>query len=294
MIRAFSNILFPSSPTASPSAGFSSRPQRASPITTPPQSPVQDSSVEKLWTCQWPTQAQVQARSDGWETIDTVQSATLSAAPDNCQFVFDDEEAWINVNSSDSDIEQVEPGVEEDRHGNAVPTEQVTEQTNARSQQQRSSDAQPRREDEQDVDKKVRGQRSHQKKLSTQAKQERDEVRPKMQNGKQEMEARLHEELRSIGERAKAEAMKLEQHQQQSRVQNQVNNSSNRSHDHAVDKEEQETARKIMEHADRSAADRVSKCKQESAQQPPQWLVKKQKPNAPCACGSGKKFKKCW
>ena len=274
MIRAFSNILFPSSPTASPSAGFNSRPLKASPITTPPQSPVQDSYVEKLWICQWPTQAQVQARSDGWEAIDTVQSATSSAAPNNCQFVFDDEDAWININSSDSDIEQAEPGAaEEDQHGDAVPTEQV-------------------------ADRKLHGQRSHQK-LSKHAKQEREEVRPKMQKGKQETEARLREELRSIGERAKAEAMKLERQQKPSRVQNQVKGSNNRSHDHVIDKEEQETARKIMEHADRSAADLVSKWQpdalcQESTQQP-SWLMKKQqKPNALCACGSGKKFKKCW
>ena len=120
-----------------------------------------------------------------------------------------------------------------------------------------------------------------------------------MQKGKQETEARLREELRLIGERAKAEAMKLERQQKPSRVQNQVKGSNNRSHDHVIDKEEQETARKIMEHADRSAADLVSKWQpdalcQESTQQP-SWLMKKQqKPNALCACGSGKKFKKCW
>ena len=71
-----------------------------------------------------------------------------------------------------------------------------------------------------------------------------------------------------IGEQAKDAVAKLERQQHLARVHTtRTGQPSSQSDDHAIDEKEQKTA---------------------------PWLAKKQKPNAACACGSGKKFKKCW
>jgi hypothetical protein len=59
----------------------------------------------------------------------------------------------------------------------------------------------------------------------------------------------------------------------------------------AVEAAPAEAASESGSAADTTATQCVPTTAAEEAPRP--WLVKKQKPNAPCACGSGKKFKKC-
>ena len=401
------------------------------PSITPPESPADTGTG--LWSCQWPTAEQAQAKLDGWEAIDTQRSAGDSPG---CQFAFDEEDAWVNIDEGEpipgrrsqsktdlsgfvsvgtvkvgsaSTVVTTDPGaslvtiprapaapaieappepepelappkqqhnsaherdadrrileedlaesvdtsanitaeatsadaeaaVAEEEEGQpseeqqsymAAAAEQlmqvsamITEQFQAQLEQQRIHDEKLRKEADEKAQRALREQRNHQKKLrkeaQNEAQAEKEALRLEMLAEKEDLEKRLREEMRNIGEQAKADALQLQQlkaaeldkettqspkKSSKEWRRSQISGSHWRQLSKEVDADEKSMAQEIMQRVDGTEDCAVAQCGPATStskgaatvvSSATPWVPQpKQKPNACCACGSGKKFKKC-